>query len=129
MARKILIVDDELDFLKLIAKRIASWDYEVLTASSGKEAISKVKNKEADIVILDYMMPEMDGIATLRKIRKINRKIPIIMFTAYTEGDTLTEAIRSTGEAFIPKASALVDNQVSLRTVLDLIDKKLSGDH
>ena len=79
---KILLVDDEQDFRKIMSERITSWGYEVGSVSSGKEAVEEIKNKNADIVILDYMMPQKDGISTLKEIRQLNKEIPVIMFTA-----------------------------------------------
>ena len=85
----ILVVDDERDFLKIISSRIESWGYKVISVSSGSDAITLIKDKKPDIVILDYMMPEMDGIATLKKIRHIDKKLPVIMFTAYPNETTM----------------------------------------
>jgi len=79
---RILIVDDDKEFLALLSKSIESWGYEVISASGGKEALGMIKNKKADIVILDYLMPNMNGAETLEKIRRIDKKVPVIMFTA-----------------------------------------------
>ena len=76
-------------------------------------------------MILDYMMPEMDGITTLEAIRKIDEKIPVVMFTAHLEDKMIkgTENLRVS--AFIPKLSVeYSDSQTALKTTLD-IHKKL----
>ena len=123
---RVLLVDDEKDFLTVMSRRIESWDHEVLPVSSGKEALEAIRDKKADVVILDYMMPEMDGITTLKALRKIDDKIPVIMFTAHLEEKVIegTENLRV--DAFIPKLSVHSDSQSALRTTLD-INKKLLG--
>jgi len=123
---RVLLVDDEKDFLTVMSRRIESWDHEVIPVPGGKEALKAIKEKKADLVILDYMMPEMDGVATLKAIRKIDDKIPVIMFTAHLEEKVIegTENLRV--DAFIPKLSVYSDSQSALKTTLD-INKKLLG--
>lgn len=123
---RILLVDDEQDFLTLMSRRIEGWGYDVACVSSGKDALEALKAGKADIVILDYMMPEMDGIKTLKEIRKISEKVPVIMFTAHLEEKAIkgTENLRVS--AYIPKLSVYSDSQSALKTTLD-IHKKLLG--
>ena len=64
--KKILLVDDEAGILEVVGVRIRSWGYELLEAKNGKEAIGIVKAKKADLVVLDYMLPDMDGISVLK---------------------------------------------------------------
>lgn len=121
---RILLVDDEQDFLKVMGRRIEEWGYEVVPVSGGMEALEAVKSGKADIIILDYMMPGMDGIKTLKEIRKIEEKMPVIMFTAHLEEKAIkgTENLRVS--AYIPKLSVYSDSQSALKTTLD-IHKKL----
>jgi two-component system response regulator (stage 0 sporulation protein F) len=122
--KKILLVDDEKDLLTVIGLTIESWGYEVFKAPSGREALEILKNNNPDIVILDYLMPEMDGIATLREIRKINTKIPVIMFTAHPEGIPLKGTDGLGISAFVPKASA----EAILRTSISMVEQRLYGE-
>ena len=80
---KILLVDDEEEFCTLMGVRIINWGYDFIKASSGKEALDILKSQNPDIIILDYMMPEMDGVATLKEIRagKFALITPVITFT------------------------------------------------
>ena len=119
--RKVLLIDDEQDLLTVIGLTIESWGYEVITASSGKDGIEALKNQNPDIVILDYLMPEMDGIATLKEIRKINTKIPVIMFTAHPEGLPLKGAENLKINAFVPKSSP----ESILKTTITMVEKKI----
>ena len=75
-----------------------------------------------DIVILDYMMPGMDGIATLKEIRKLNKKIPVIMFTAYPMEKAIDAAIKLKVSTFVPKFSAYVDIEKALRSALKIAE-------
>jgi two-component system alkaline phosphatase synthesis response regulator PhoP len=68
---KILLVDDEPDILEFMDYNLRKENYEVIKASNGKEAISKAKKEQPDLIILDIMMPEMDGIETCRQLREI----------------------------------------------------------
>ncbi len=84
---RILIVDDAVVFRRLIAEVLdADPDLEVVgTAANGKIALAKLPQVNPDLVILDVEMPELDGLATLREIRKVYPKLPVIMFSALTE--------------------------------------------
>lgn len=122
---KILLVDDEPDFLELIGRRIEEWGYDLIKAKNGKEAVNAVKDKLSDIVILDYAMPDMDGIATLQKIREIDDKIAVIMFTAYPNTDALKWSEKLNVSAFIPKLSAYSDAASSLKAAVEMAGKRL----
>jgi CheY-like chemotaxis protein len=122
--KKILLVDDEPDLLKVIGFTIDSWGYEVISVSNGKDAIEMVKTQKFDIVILDYLMPEMDGISTLKEIRKIDAEIPVIMLTAHSEGVLIKDIKDLKVNAFIPKMSA----DYMLKTAIEMIEKRNSHD-
>lgn len=84
MAKKILVVDDEIESLKLIGLMLQRRGYEIIAARSGTQALEKVKTGDPDLVILDVMMPDMDGYEVCRRIRAdpSTSDLPIIMFTA-----------------------------------------------
>lgn len=81
---KLLIVDDEINIRELIKKYATFEGYEVCEALDGLEAIEKCKKEEFDIVIMDVMMPELDGFSAVKEIRKM-KNIPIIMLSARGE--------------------------------------------
>lgn len=124
---KILPVDDDQDWLELMAVRDKDWGYQPITASSGEEAINYLASKNADIIILDYMMPDMDGITTLRKIPAINTAIPVIMFTAHPDTRSMMESNTLGVNVFIPKLSAYSDIQSSLKSAIALSAKDLDN--
>lgn len=93
--RKILIVDDDPNILRMLSFVVEGMKYEVVTSENGAEALEEVKKNPPDIVLLDMMMPIMDGIQTLCEIKKINKKIKVIIITAFPEaGEKIVEAFR-----------------------------------
>ena len=79
---RVLLIDDEADFLESISYWLTSKGYEVRKASSGEQGLAILKEHKPDIVFLDVMMPEMDGIETLRRIRAIDKALPVVLVTA-----------------------------------------------
>jgi PAS domain S-box-containing protein len=85
---RVLLVDDTEMVLYIIKEKLLNYGLDVDTAASGPEAIDKVKNSAYDLVLMDHLMPEMDGVEATRKIRKIrseNEKLPVIALTANTD--------------------------------------------
>src|SRR5690349_3477131 len=89
MAEKILIVDDDLETLRLVGMMLEKQGYSILAASSGSEAINKAQSERPDIILLDVMMPDMDGYEVTRALRAGAKTadIPILMFTAKSQVD------------------------------------------
>lgn len=80
---KILVVDDEPDFLKLVKRRLSKRNINVETASNGNEALDFLAHTPVDVVILDVRMPGLNGIETLKEIRKRFQEIEVIMLTGH----------------------------------------------
>lgn len=105
--KKILVVDDEADFADMVKMRLMRNDYDVVIAYDGKEALSKVKTENPDAVILDILMPGMDGIAVLKKIRKIKKNLPVFMLTAFSNEERFRLANKFDAAGFIVKTNDL----------------------
>ena len=90
MANKILVVDDDLNICELLNLYLENDGYVVYTANDGKEAVDVFKNKTPDLVLLDIMLPKMDGWQVCREIRKTS-SAPIIMLTA--KGETFDKVL------------------------------------
>ena len=84
MAKKILAVDDERHIVRLVQINLLKEGYEVVTANNGREALEKMALEKPDLVVLDVMMPEMDGFEALEKMKSNpeTANIPVIMLTA-----------------------------------------------
>jgi len=105
--KKILLVDDEIDFLELLKARLEANSYEVVTAMDGKEALEKVKKEKPDALILDVMMPELNGLEVLKAIRKDDQKLPIFIITAFSNEERFKLANQFNASGFILKTSDL----------------------
>ena len=90
MANKILVVDDDLNICELLKLYLENDVYVVYTANDGKQAVDMFKNKTPDLVLLDIMLPKMDGWQVCREIRKTS-SVPIIMLTA--KGETFDKVL------------------------------------
>ena len=86
---KVLIVDDDEDTLLVLERILSNADYKVFKARNGKECIEQAKEFSPDVILMDIMMPELDGIATVLKLKGIKetRSIPIIVCTAVKEDE------------------------------------------
>ncbi|HIJ20240.1 MAG TPA: response regulator [Deltaproteobacteria bacterium] len=91
---KVLLVDDEKDFLETMSERMQARDMNVTTTTSPKEALKKVQEESYDAIILDLMMPEMDGLETLKELKKKNPDIQVILLTGHATVQKGVEAMK-----------------------------------
>jgi DNA-binding NtrC family response regulator len=103
LREKILIVDDDPQIRTLLAERLRFHKYRVSTAEDGEEGLDKFKKEGADLVLLDLMMPKLDGIATLERLKAEEPEVLVIMMTAFATIEKAVEAIRMGAFDFIPK--------------------------
>ena len=90
----VLIVDDEPEFLETVAERLANRGFSVETASNGAVALEKIGNQIFDAIVLDLMMPEIDGMETLKRALKKKPDLQIILLTGHATLQTGIEAIK-----------------------------------
>src|SRR5688572_5323349 len=83
MADKILVVDDDAQLAQMIRITLQTRDYDVITAANGREALERTRSEMPDLVVMDVMMPEMDGFQALREMKRDTniKDIPVIMLT------------------------------------------------
>ena len=91
---KLLIVDDEVKFLASIAQRLELKNFEVTTASNGKEAIASAEKGRFDVAIVDFQMPGMDGAQVLKTLKNNHKYIEIIMLTGHATIDSAVECTK-----------------------------------
>ena len=105
MKKKILVVDDEEKITELIQWILEEENFQVITAKSGKEALDKMRNYAPDLIILDIMMPEMDGWQVCREIRKdpVYKRLPIIIVTIKTSNEDQIKGLNIGADAYLPK--------------------------
>jgi DNA-binding response OmpR family regulator len=120
MAEKILIVDDDIDSLKLIGLMLQRQGYEIAAASSGGQAIAKALAETPDLIILDVMMPDMDGYEVCRRLRADanTQSIPIIMFTAKTLVDDKVTGFEAGADDYLTKPTHPAELASRVKAVL-----------
>ncbi len=100
---RILYAEDELGIRKNIADSLSYYVKEVYEASNGQEAFDLYEDKKPDIILSDIHMPILNGIEFVKKVRKTNRDIPIVMITAHTDKNYLLDAVELRMEKYIVK--------------------------
>jgi diguanylate cyclase (GGDEF)-like protein len=126
-APRILIVDDIEDNRTVLLRRFQRRGFEVVEVDSGLKAIEHVNNDDFDVVLLDVMMPEMDGIETLRRLRESRpaSTLPVIMVTARAESNNIVEALELGANDYVTKP---VDFAVALARVNAQVARKRAED-
>ena len=100
---KVLIVDDAPDTVEIIEKLLVFEGYEVLTTSTGEEGVKKVEKEKPEIVLLDITLPGIDGNEALKRIRKVDPIVSVIMLTAFATVDNAISALKEGASDFIKK--------------------------
>lgn len=100
---KLMLVDDEEDFLNSLAKRLGKRDFDIATATEGKQAISLAKKEKFDVAILDMKMPGMDGMELLGILKKKHKFLEILILTGYGGIDSAVDATKLGAFAYLEK--------------------------
>jgi DNA-binding NtrC family response regulator len=119
---RILLVDDEEEFIETLAQRLQARRLKVSTATSGAEAISQVARQEFDAIVLDLAMPGMDGLETLKRIKADHPEAEIIMLTGHGSIRTGVEAMKLGAEDFLEKP---VDIRQLLEKIKEAKNKRI----
>lgn len=127
MSARVLVVDDILPNVKLLEAKLSSEYYDVLTATSGEEALRKVEHDSPDIVLLDVMMPGMDGFEVCRKIKAnpLVAHIPVVMVTALTDSTDKIRGLQAGADDFLSKP---VNDTALMARVRSLVRLKMTID-
>jgi CheY-like chemotaxis protein len=104
-SRKILVVDDEARVREMIEFRLRLFGYEVVQAANGREALSVASSEKPDLVLLDVMMPELDGFQVCSRLKQdeATKAIPVVMLTAKAEAKDVTKAFESGAADYVVK--------------------------
>ena len=119
---RIFIVDDEATNRKLLDAFLRPFEYELLKAESGEDALSIIQRTEVDLVLLDVMMPLMDGFEVCRRIKENQktRMIPVVMVTALDDTDAKVKAIEMGADDFITKPPNRVELQARVKSLIQV---------
>jgi DNA-binding response OmpR family regulator len=123
MAKKILVVDDEPSIVSLLKARLEDSQYEVITAKDGQEALDKTSQEKPDLIILDIMLPKIDGytVASMLKSDENTRDIPIVMLTARNLAQDIKAGMESGAVSYVQKP---FNSDVLLGMIPTLINRK-----
>ena len=126
MPKKILAVDDERHIVRLIQVNLERAGYEVVTAYDGREALKKIDEERPDMVVLDVMMPYMDGFETLKQIRAnpLTRSLPVIMLTAKAQDQDVFKGYTHGADIYLTKPF----NPMELLTFVKRIFMEMESD-
>ena len=114
---KVLIIDDDKELCALIKRSVLSEDIEADFCNTGKEGLQKLKEREYQLVILDVMMPGMDGFETLEEIRK-ESSLPILMFTSKNDSASKVRGLRAGADDYLTKPFSVDELLARLRVTI-----------
>ncbi len=117
---KVLIVDDEMDTLLPLKRSLEAGDYIVVEALNGQEALNKVRNEIPDIILLDLMLPGMDGYEVCSRLKNnaLTRNIPIIMLTARDDVKDRVKGLEIGADDYVAKPFNLHELKARIKSVL-----------
>lgn len=118
--KKILVVDDEAMIREMVKARLEANNYEVITAADGQEALDKARKENPDLIILDLMLPKIDGfrVCGLLKVDARYRNIPVIMFTARAQDSDMQLGKEVGADAYVTKP---FDSKILLGKIEELL--------
>jgi DNA-binding response OmpR family regulator len=115
----VLVVDDEEGVRQLVTRILTGQGYEVAEAANGKQAVESISARRPDLLILDLMMPELDGWAVLERLRERGVLPPALLLTARSDYPTLARSVREGAVAFVGKPFRIQELVNACRKILD----------
>lgn len=130
MPKKILAVDDEKHIVRLVQANLDRAGYQVVTAFDGKEALQKVAEENPDLIVLDVMMPYMDGFEVLQNLRRnpSTRDIPVIMLTAKAQDADVFKGWQSGVDCYLTKPFNPMELLSFVKRIFDSMDGGAGGE-
>jgi two-component system alkaline phosphatase synthesis response regulator PhoP len=121
MAKRILAVDDEKHILRLVQINLEKAGYDVVTASNGREAVDAVRAEHPDLIVMDVMMPEMDGFEALQILKsdEATSSIPVVMLTAKAQDADVFQGWQSGADLYLTKPFNPMELLTFVRRILD----------
>src|SRR5688572_16226881 len=125
---RILVVDDERSIVDAVATALRYEGYEVEEAYTGREAIDAVTRDEPDLIVLDWMLPDLEGIEVGRRLRARGFKTAILFLTAKDATEDKVEALRAGGDDYVTKPFSLAEIVARIQSILRRTAGELPGD-
>ena len=127
-ARRILVVDDEHSIVDAVATALRYEGYEVEEAASGREALAALARHEPDLIVLDWMLPDLEGIEVGRRLRAQGYKTAVLFLTAKDATENKVEALRAGGDDYVTKPFSLAEIVARIQAILRRVGSDLPGD-
>ena len=118
MKDRILLVEDDSTLLMIVSETLQRDGFEVLTAGDGEDGLRKFTRHGADLIIADVMMPRMDGFEMGRRIRQLDRNVPLLFLTAKSEIDDIVEGFELGGNDYLKKPFKMLELIVRTKALL-----------
>ena len=130
MSEKILIIDDDLDTLRLVGLMLQRQGYQISAATNGQQGLDKAFEEDPDLILLDVMMPDMDGYEVTRRLRQnpSTMETPILMFTAKTQLDDKVTGFEVGANDYLTKPTHPAELQARVKTLLSRVSEKKGED-
>ena len=122
--QKVLVVDDDLKLLKMLKRTLVFENLDVLTANNGHEALELVQQEAPDLLIVDWMMPEMDGLELIQRLRDANNRMPIMMLTARDAIENRVDGLESGADDYLVKPFAPAELVARVHALLRRVEPK-----
>jgi two-component system, NarL family, nitrate/nitrite response regulator NarL len=117
---RVLVVEDEDAYRAALCRSLTTYGHTVVGAyANGKEAVAAVSDTNPEVAIVDLMMPELDGVATIRALRRISPSLKVLVLTAHVEKEKILECLSAGAEGYLLKGTRLKDIALSVADVTD----------
>ena len=126
---RILVIDDEPLIVKLLKHNLEKVGYSVISAGNGREGLELLEEEQVDVVLLDIMMPEMDGMEVLRRLKAAERPLMVIMLTAKATIDTAVACMKEGAHDFLSKPFDMDRLQITIRNALQTLQLSRQVEH
>ena len=120
MSKKILIIEDEKEFLWVLRQDFEAAGFDIITASDGQEGMALIQKEKPDLILLDIMMPKMNGIEMAKKLDEKSKKIPIIFLTNMKDDIHISQAMEA-----VPNTEYMIKSDVSVSGIIERVKAKL----
>lgn len=124
----VLVADDDEKLLKMLRRTLIYDGFQVVTALNGREALDQVQMHEPDLVVLDWMMPELDGLEVMERMRAANDEMPILMLTARDAVEDRVKGLNRGADDYLVKPFAPSELLARLHALLRRFEKSTSAE-
>jgi two-component system response regulator PilR (NtrC family) len=116
---RVLVVDDEENIREVLSNYLKNMNYDVVTAVDGQDALNRYEKGEYDLIISDLLMPNVDGLELLKRVRNIDKETIFLMITGYPSIETAVEAIKKGAYDYITKPFHMEDVKIRIERAFE----------